>query len=149
MVLSTIGVIVMKKLSKKSHVSVVPNVRPDTKMNTAMEIFLSIPADENKRQTCLRRFQAELEMQERTANTYYTLCVEKLMKLQEPETEKALESSKVKKFTSVKCERGTNIAAHVAVFLTKAAAEDFNAKIPGFATYPGIVSEGDAVEVAA
>lgn len=134
---------------KKSKVAVVSNVRADTKMNSAMQIFLSIPADDNKRQTCLKRFQKELGMQERTANTYYTLCVDKLLKLQAPETEKALESSKAKKFTSVKCERGTNVAAHVAVFLSKAAAEEFNTKIPGFSTYPGVVNEGEVVEVAA
>lgn len=124
--------------------------RPDTKMAQALAIFISEPAtDGSKRKTCIERFQAELDMEESTAGTYYYLCESKVLEQQTIETEKAIASSKVKKFSSVKTKRGSDIASNVQVFLSRKAAEEFNSGMQGFThVVPGIQKVGKPVAAA-
>lgn len=105
--------------------------RPDTKMETAVRIFLETPAAD-KRKQCIERFKTELEMEESTAGTYYYLCERKVLEAQQVETEKAIASSKARKFSAVKLQRGSDVASHVHVFLTRKGAEEFNDTMHGF-----------------
>lgn len=100
--------------------------RKGSKMEKALQIYESHLGKANRRQLCIEAFMSELDQVKSTAETYYNLCVQKLDKAQQKETDKVIQSSQKRKFSAVKVKPGTNKASRVHCFLTKKAAEEFN-----------------------
>lgn len=100
--------------------------RKGSKMEKALQIFEDNLGKADRRQLCIQAFMSELDQVKSTAETYYNLCVQKLDKAQQKETDKVIQSTQKRKFSAVKIKPGTNTASKVHCFLTKKAAEQYN-----------------------
>lgn len=134
-------------MKSKNAVSTVSSLaRAGSKRESALTIFNEVTGDHHRKE-CIARFQAELNMEATTANTYYTWCVERLEAEQKEKTEAAIASKAARKYTAVKLERGsTDVISRVAVFVKRSDAEKFNSQMHYDTVVPGVYKTGQKLK---
>jgi len=133
----------MSKLNAAKNVS---NNVP-SKMERAMSIYQTNLGNESHRKVCINAFIEQLDMKKVTANTYYSLCGDRIDAEVELANQQILSGKNKRVYSAVKVQRGSDVASRVALFTKRTAAVEFN-ELHGYnAVIPGVAEVGQPVNV--